>query len=56
LRDTDADWGAQNNRVNKNVWVKLKWGDTEYKGRLVSCVLPCPTTPSVASELLPVAN
>lgn len=23
-------------RVNKNVIVRLKWGETEYKGRLVS--------------------
>ncbi|KUI53317.1 putative small nuclear ribonucleoprotein F [Cytospora mali] len=22
--------------VNKEIWVRLKWGETEYKGRLVS--------------------
>ncbi len=22
--------------MNKTIWVKLKWGETEYKGRLVS--------------------
>ena len=22
--------------VNKDIWVRLKWGETEYKGRLVS--------------------
>jgi hypothetical protein len=21
-------------RVNKEIWVRLKWGETEYKGRL----------------------
>lgn len=24
------------NRVNKDIVVRLKWGETEYKGRLVS--------------------
>lgn len=22
--------------VNKDIWVRLKWGETEYRGRLVS--------------------
>jgi small nuclear ribonucleoprotein (snRNP)-like protein len=31
LRDTDARC-----RVDKDIVVRLKWGETEYKGRLVS--------------------
>jgi small nuclear ribonucleoprotein F len=27
--------------VNKDVIVRLKWGETEYKGRLVVCLLLC---------------
>ncbi|KAL8409542.1 hypothetical protein RB594_007836 [Gaeumannomyces avenae] len=32
----DTDSNNNNNRVNKDVYVRLKWGETEYKGRLVS--------------------